>query len=220
MEDDGEAASDQEGGRARSDRRRAREARAAEGRAAEAVADAGEVGGVARTELAMLRGKVGGRMDSAVNVDGVAGADFSPIGTGDDLLFVRYSATGSLAGGQVFNGTSTDVFSLSLNSMNLAEDGAILAAGFFSATLFGGSPALGLDAFLAKLDPASGALLWARKHGGTGIDQLRGVAAAGCGDVFAVGAYAGPGVDFGGGPLPFSGSSSSISNGVLAKYRP
>jgi hypothetical protein len=156
----------------------------------------------------------------AVNVDGVAGADFSPIGAGNDLLVVKYSATGSLAGGQVLNGTSSDALALYVTSMSLAEDGAVLASGYYQGTLFGGSPALAVDAFLAKLDPASGALLWARKHGGTGFDQLRGVAATGCGDVFAVGSYAGPSVDFGGGPLPFSGSSSSISNGVLAKYRP
>jgi hypothetical protein len=38
--------------------------------------------------------------------------------------------------------------------------------------------------------------------------------------VFAVGSYRSANSDFGGGALPFSGSSSSIDNGVLAKYRP
>jgi hypothetical protein len=163
---------------------------------------------------------VGGDFSVGVDVDNVAGIDFSPSGSGTDLLFVKYSATGTLLTGQSFNGTaSAGVF-----SMALGQDGGVLAAGSYSGTLFFGAfaaPAVGSgDAFLVKLNPSTGAALWSRKLGGTQSDSFNGVTTSGCGDVFAVGSYRSANSDFGGGALPFSGSSSSIDNGVLAKYRP
>jgi hypothetical protein len=163
---------------------------------------------------------VGGVFQSGVNVDNVAGIDFVPTGSGQDLLFVRYDASGALLGGQSFNGTT----SAEVSSMRLSEDGGILAAGSYRGTLFFGAfaaPAVGSDdAFLVKLNPSTGAALWSRKPGGTQSDSFHGIATAGCGDVSAVGSYRSSNSDFGGGSLPFSGSSSSIDNGVLAKYRP
>jgi hypothetical protein len=162
---------------------------------------------------------VGGNMDAAVNVDGVAGTDFSPAGAGFDLLFVHYSGTGALLGGGSFNATA----STSVDAMALSNDGAVVAAGSYGGSLFFGqfaAPAVGSnDAFLLKLDPSDGDLLWARKHGGVNSDGFNGLTTAGCGDVFAVGAYRSTATDFGGGALPYTGSSSTINNGVLAKYR-
>jgi outer membrane protein assembly factor BamB len=132
---------------------------------------------------------------------------------------VKYSASGGLLDGVTFNGTSSTIVS----SMTLSADGSVLAGGFYSGTLFlsqFAAPAAGSgDAFLLKLDPSDGDLLWSRKHGGVNGDTFNGLSTAGCGDVFVVGAYRSA-VDFGGGALPYSGSSSTITNGVLAKYRP
>jgi hypothetical protein len=162
---------------------------------------------------------VGGMLQAGVNVDGVAGDDFTATGAGSDLLFVKYSASGGLLDGVTFNGTSSTIVS----SMTLSADGSVLAGGFYSGTLFlsqFAAPAAGSgDAFLLKLDPSDGDLLWSRKHGGVNGDTFNGLSTAGCGDVFVVGAYRSA-VDFGGGALPYSGSSSTITNGVLAKYRP
>jgi hypothetical protein len=112
----------------------------------------------------------------------------------------------------------------SLAKMAIGDDGAVVAVGNYTGSLilpqsslssFGAS-----DAFLLKIDPANGAFLWGRKHGGVNDDGFNDVANSGCGDVFVAGFYRSIGTDFGGGSLPFSGSASSIGNGVLAKYRP
>jgi hypothetical protein len=111
-----------------------------------------------------------------------------------------------------------------VSSLSTSTDGGILATGSYSDTLFFGAfaaPAVGSrDAFLVKLNPSTGAALWSRKPGGTQSDSFNGVTTSACGDVIAVGSYRSSNSDFGGGSLPFSGSSSSIDNGVLAKYRP
>jgi hypothetical protein len=162
----------------------------------------------------------GGYFSAAVNVDAVAGNDFTPTGSGTDLLFVKYSPTGALLAGQAFNCTGNS----RVTSLSSSPDGGILATGNYTATLFFGgfaAPAVGSgDAFLVKLNPSTGAALWSRKPGGPQSDSFNGVTTSGCGDVFAVGSYRSSNSDFGGGSLPFSGSSSSIDNGVLAKYRP
>jgi hypothetical protein len=162
---------------------------------------------------------VGGYFDSSLNVDGVPGADFSPTGTGSDLLFVKYSSTGALLGGNAFNGTSN----IDVTSMSVGDDGAVLAAGSYSGSLFFSqfaAPSAGSDdVFLLKLDPSDGDLLWGRKHGGPNRDSFNDVTTVGCGDVLVVGGYRSS-VDFGGGALAFNGSATSIDNGVLAKYRP
>ena len=163
---------------------------------------------------------VGGYMGSAVNVDGTAGTDFTPTGSGQDLLFVKYSATGALLDGVSFNGTSGS----SVSSMSLSPDGGVVASGGFSGTLFlplSSSAAVGsFDAFLLKFDSSDGDFLWGRKHGGANVDGFGGLTTLGCGDILTTGSYRSTGVDFGGGALPYSGSGSTIGNGVLAKYRP
>jgi WD40 repeat protein len=159
-------------------------------------------------------------MGSAVNVDGTAGTDFTPTGSGQDLLFVKYSATGALLDGVSFNGTSGS----SVSSMSLSPDGGVVASGGFSGTLFlplSSSAAVGsFDAFLLKFDSSDGDFLWGRKHGGANVDGFGGLTTLGCGDILTTGSYRSTGVDFGGGALPYSGSGSTIGNGVLAKYRP
>jgi hypothetical protein len=159
-----------------------------------------------------------GRFGSAVNVDGVAGTDFSPTGTGEDLLLVRYDTNGNLLMGKSFNGTDY----ATVRRLSRGTDASLLLAGSFGGTLFtesNATPSNGSsDAMLLKLRAANGDLVWAKKHGGTGIDEFVSASSFGCGDIVATARYTAP-ASFGGANLPYTGSTALTNNLAFAKYR-
>ena len=73
-----------------------------------------------------------------------------------------------------------------------------------------------LDGFLAKYDP-SGNVLWAIKLGGTNVDEVRGVATDGTGNVYVTGYFSGT-ADFDPSAATFNLISSGGQDGFLAKY--
>jgi hypothetical protein len=80
-------------------------------------------------------------------------------------------------------------------------------------------PAVGeQDMFVATLDASSGAVIWAKTFGAAGALVLgHGVSITASGDVI-VAAEQQASVDYGGGPLPFSDSSTGSSDGVLVAF--
>jgi len=96
--------------------------------------------------------------------------------------------------------------------------GNVVVTGFFMDTASFGTTNLvsaGLeDIFLAKYD-AEGRLLWARRAGGSGFDQGRGVATDASGNIFVTGLFQAA-ASFDGTVL----SSSGLSDVFLAKYSP
>jgi hypothetical protein len=159
-----------------------------------------------------------GRFTSAVNVDGVAGTDFSPTGTGEDLLLVRYDTNGSLMMGKAFNGTDYST----VRRLSRGTDASLILAGSFGGTLFtesNATPSNGSsDAMLLKLRAANGDLIWAKKHGGTGLDEFVSSFSFGCGDIVATARYTAA-ASFGGATLPYTGSTALTNNLAFAKYR-
>lgn len=89
-------------------------------------------------------------------------------------------------------------------------DGHVFAGGWFQGTVEVGGQELtsdgSNDAFVAKLDAATGSAVWAVRFGSTEIDSAEGIAIDGNGDVFVVGRFQGT-VDFGGGGRMSAGDS-------------
>jgi hypothetical protein len=81
--------------------------------------------------------------------------------------------------------------------------GNVLVTGYFAGTMdLGGGPltsAGNQDLFVAKLDP-SGAHVWSKHFGDTGIQQGQSIAVDASGNVLVTGHFAGT-MDLGGGPL-------------------
>jgi hypothetical protein len=86
-------------------------------------------------------------------------------------------------------------------------NGNLLVTGYFNGTVsFGGSPLVSAgdnDVFVAKYT-AAGAHLWSRRFGGTGDDQVRGIAVDGSGNPVVIGEFSGT-ANFGAGPLASAG---------------
>ncbi len=158
---------------------------------------------------------VAGKFDTAVNVDGVAGADVTPTSTGNDLLYVKYDAAGAYLSGKSVNCT----MDVSIRDMEVGFDDTVIIGGSYSGTLFFSPislPSAGVtDAYLFKIRPDDGNILWWDKYGGTSGDGFNGLDVMSCGDVLAVGEYFFDAVAFGGGALPNQGQVDY----VLAKYR-
>lgn len=89
-------------------------------------------------------------------------------------------------------------------------DGHVFASGWFQGTVDIGGQALtsdgSNDAFVAKLDAATGTAVWAVRFGSTDLDSAEGIAVDANGDVFVVGKFQGT-VDFGGGNRMSAGDS-------------
>jgi len=157
---------------------------------------------------------VGGQYDTAVDLNGVAGAESTPTGTGNDLLVVKYDSAGTYQTRKTVNCTDDVV----VRDMEVGFDDGIVLAGTYSGTFFTAmiaAPAAGsYDAWMMKISPSNGTTQWAKKYGGTSSDAYEGVHVGACGDVFAMGDYV-TSVNFGGGALPNDGGTDSF----VAKYR-
>lgn len=84
------------------------------------------------------------------------------------------------------------------------DDDAVITVGEFSGTiLFGGTPLTSVgstDIYVAKIQSATGALVWARRFGGSNSDVALDVAVDAARNIYVTGRFVGT-VDFGGGPL-------------------
>jgi hypothetical protein len=121
----------------------------------------------------------------------------------------KYSAVaGVLSWVKLFAGTNTNSYG---NAVKVDGSGNVLVAGSFSVTVdFGGASltAVGAgDGFAAKYS-STGGLSWARGFGGSGSDQLVGVADS-SGDPVAVGYFNGSG-NFGGTTLTSAGAADVV----------
>ena len=132
--------------------------------------------------------------------------------TADTSVVTVASSGGSSTWARSIGGTSSD------SACGVAADAAgnVFAGGTLRGSMTVGGTTLtsaGLgDWFLIKYSP-TGAVLWAKRFGGTGDDALEGLAADADGNVIATGRFAGT-VNFGGTPLVANGASDM----VLAKY--
>jgi hypothetical protein len=161
--------------------------------------------------------------DGSVYVTGTfsGSVDFDP-GTGvttltsiglADIFLAKYSSTGTLVWADRIGGTVADAVT------SLVRDGAgnlYLAGGFEGSADF--DPGLGTlfltsvggeDGFVAKYT-STGALVWARRYGGTALDRVVDVAADPAGNTYAAGTFQGQ-ADL----LPAAGGQI-VSNGNVA----
>jgi hypothetical protein len=110
------------------------------------------------------------------------------------------------------------VASQQLFSLAVAPSGAIFATGTFGYLLDFGLGTLtsagGSDAFLVRIDPASG-VTWSYPFGGAGDDGGARVALSASGDVLGFAGWVASGVDFGAGAVPFGGG---VWDGVVATF--
>jgi hypothetical protein len=120
-----------------------------------------------------------------------------------DGFLVKYSSTGAHVWSKRFGGAGYD------QGTGVAVDGSgnVVVVGTFEGTIDLGGGAFasagGRDMFAAKYS-ATGAHLWSKRFGGTGHEDVRGVAVDGSGDVFLTGQFLGT-IDFGGPPLTSAG---------------
>jgi hypothetical protein len=133
----------------------------------------------------------------------------------EDLYVAKYASDGSLTylattGGADFDGT---------NSAVLTPDGGAIAGGYFARTVQFGPDSLsyagGLDAWIGKIDP-SGAFVWARRAGGSNLEEARGVAVDADGNAYMSGYFNGT-ADFAPGTTITSAGNADV---FLAKYSP
>jgi hypothetical protein len=114
-----------------------------------------------------------------------------------DIFVAKYGPTGTLLWAKRFGGTAGEA----CNGVALDSAGNILITGYYgyfgTALDFGGGPlplpggttAMVMDVFVAKLTP-SGGYIWAKGYGGTtGYDSGNGIAVDGNGDVLVVGNF-------------------------------
>jgi hypothetical protein len=158
-------------------------------------------------------------------------------GSGDVLVTGDFAGGVDFGGGQLMTAGFYDSFLAKLSGVDgryvwarrfggvgqeagrgVAVDGSgnVVITGYFgSSTDFGGGTVANssLDGFVAKYSGVDGHYLWARRLGGTGADEGRGVVVDGSGNVLVTG-YFQTSADFGGGPLTSAGSSDLF----VAKY--
>ncbi len=124
---------------------------------------------------------------------------------GYDIVVAKYTTNGVGVWAKVLGGSSSDM------GQAIAVDGSgnVYVAGQFAATVdFGGGPltsAGGFDGFLAKYT-TNGAFVWAKRVGGTSVDNVTGVGVDASGNPTIVGYYQGT-ANFGGADLPSAGSA-------------
>lgn len=133
---------------------------------------------------------------SVVNSADFGGVILTTSGTNHHALFVaKWNSAGSLLWAVKFEGDNTS------EGEGIAADhsGGVVISGYFWGTInFGGgnlvSNGFG-DAFILKVSAADGSYVWAKKRGGTNIDQGSAIAVDTADNVFAVGFFQGT-VDF------------------------
>jgi hypothetical protein len=164
-------------------------------------------------------GGTGADQGSAVAVDGFGNAyvtGYISAGTGvdfgggamtsaggQDAFLVKYSSTGAHVWSKRFGSTLTEL------GTGVAVDGAgnVVIVGTADGTIdFGGGPLPSLggrDLFVARFS-AAGQHLWSKRFGSTGVDNGRGIAVDGAGDVFVTGEFVNS-ISFGGTALTSAG---------------
>jgi hypothetical protein len=130
---------------------------------------------------------------------------------GADVFIVKYDSTGAYQWSRRIGEIGTDkVGGVAIDSAN-----NLVVVGSFGGTVdFGGASltsAGSMDTFVAKYGP-SGALLWAKRFGGTAGESCNAVALDGANNILITGYYGyyGTAVDFGGGALPLSGGTTAF----------
>lgn len=117
----------------------------------------------------------------------LAGARLAPMGD-HDAAIAKFDRDGQLVWTRRPGGSGRD----SAQDVAIDAEGNALVTGFFRDTGdFGGANAASAghrDVFVAKYDPA-GALVWLRRAGGSNIDEGRGIAADGNGNVLVTGGF-------------------------------
>ena len=142
-----------------------------------------------------------GYMSAGSGVDFGGGALTSA--GGQDVFLVKYSSTGGHLWSRRFGGPGFD------QGAGVDVDGAgnVVVVGNFDGTVdFGGGPLTsvgGRDLFVAKFSPTGGHV-WSKRFGGTGNDDVRGIAVDGAGDVLVTGQFLGT-INFGGANLSSAG---------------
>lgn len=123
------------------------------------------------------------------DVAALAGSQPDPAGDLDAVI-AKFDRDGQLVWARRPGGPGRD----SAQDVAIDPDGNALVTGFFRDTGdFGGTSSTSAghrDVFVAKYDPA-GALVWLRRAGGPRIDEGRGVAADGNGNVLVTGGFEG-----------------------------
>ena len=122
-----------------------------------------------------------------------------------DAFLVKYSSAGAHVWSKRIGGTTSD------QGTGVAVDGSgnVFVVGNFTGTVdFGAGPVTSAgsqDIFVIKYS-STGAYIWSKQFGGTGLDNLRGVAVDGNGDVFVTGDFLNT-ISFGGPTLTCAGGS-------------
>jgi len=154
---------------------------------------------------------------SPLNVDGVAGNDLTPVGTGSDQMLMHYSASGAYLGGTVFNGSGSSSSFVRYHLLVGPYDSMVLTGWLDATQQFGSTTettAGGNDASIVKLAP-NGMPIWFHRYGGTGYDLFQQGSINANGDILVAGTFNKSGVSFGGGALPYVGTFGNV---VFAKY--
>jgi len=131
---------------------------------------------------------------------------------GNDIFLVKYNNSGQLQWAKQAGGPWHDkAFGLTVDAL-----GNIYMGGFFSGEAnFGGTMIYGYgvtDAVLAKYD-TDGNIIWVKKSGGTGDDEIKAIAIDNSGNIYISGGFEGT-ANFGG----ISKSSAGGIDAFIAKY--
>jgi hypothetical protein len=122
---------------------------------------------------------------------------------GQDVFLVKYSSTGGHLWSKRFGSTATDQGT----GVSTDTSGNVIVVGTFNGSINLGGGGLtsagGRDMFVAKFS-ATGQHLWSKRFGGTGNDDVRGVAVDAAGDVLLTGQFLGT-INFGGTNLTSAG---------------
>jgi hypothetical protein len=120
-----------------------------------------------------------------------------------DAFLVKYSATGAHMWSKRCGSIGSDIGT----GVDVDSAGNVVVVGTFQGSINLGGGSLtsvgGQDLFVAKFSP-TGQHLWSKGFGGTGNDDVRGVAVDGAGDVFVTGDFFNT-INFGGSALTSAG---------------
>ncbi|MEO7329076.1 MAG: hypothetical protein ABI193_10885, partial [Minicystis sp.] len=133
----------------------------------------------------------------------------------EDMFLVKFNPGGQSIWSKRFGSAQREWGS----SLAVDGNGDVVVTGLFDSSVnFGGgtlTAAGGYDIFLAKFD-SSGAYIWAKIFGDSGLQRASGVAVDGAGNVFVEGTNWDT-VNFGSGPLTSTGPNGALT---LAKFDP
>lgn len=142
-----------------------------------------------------------------------------------DLFIAKYSPEGNVLWAKSAGGIGHEFG----NSISCDTSGNVFLGGYFTGhsisiettTLISASHGTNFpaDIFLAKYSP-EGNLLWAKSAGGSGIDEVSGVAADLSGNVFLTGNFSSPTIVFETSGLTNSNSLANTSDAFVVKYSP